>query len=118
METKTYLKCLLTFIITLLILLSITTILYYFDIINYNLVKYFKIITILLSAFISGLIRGFNSMNKGYINGIKLSGIIIAIIFIFSLILKEFNLSDLLYYIIIILTTTFGAMVGISKKQV
>ena len=117
METKTYLKCLLAFIITLLILLLISTILYYFDIINYNFVKYFKIFTIIVSSFISGFIRGINSLNKGYINGIKLSVIIVAILFIFSLIVRPFNFDDLIYYIIIILTTTFGAMVGISKKQ-
>jgi len=117
MEIKIYLKSFLSFSITLIFLLLLTTILYYFDLINYNTTKYFKIVTIIISSFISGYIRGYNSINKGYINGLKLSGLIILILFLFSLIVKEFDLFDIIYYIIILLTTTFGSMVGISKKQ-
>jgi len=70
MEIKIYLKSFLSFTITLIFLLLLTTILYYFDLINYNTTKYFKIVTIIISSFISGYIRGYNSINKGYINGL------------------------------------------------
>ena len=116
MELKKYLKSFIWFIIPLFLIILIINILYYFDIVDNNLVKYLKIIAILIPSFLSGLIRGYNSQNKGYINGIKLSLIIIIIFFVFSLILKSFNLFDLIYYIIIILTITFGSMVGISRK--
>lgn len=116
MEIKLYLKSFLWFIISLISLLLIINILYYFDIINNNLIKYLKIIIILVSSFLSGLVRGYHSLNKGYINGLKLSGIIIILLFIFSLILKEFNFKDIIYYLIIVLTITFGSMIGISRK--
>lgn len=117
METKLYLKSFLWFIIPLLLLLLIINTLYYFDLVNNSVIKYLKILIILIPSFISGLIRGLNSINKGYINGLKLSGIIIILFFVFSLIFKEFNIKDLIYYIIICLTITFGSMVGISKKS-
>lgn len=117
MEIKLYLKSLLWFIILLILLLLFINTLYYFDIINNNIIKYLKILIMLIPSFISGFIRGYNSINKGYINGLKLSGIITAILFIFSLICQEFNLKDIIYYVIIILTITFGSMVGISKKS-
>lgn len=116
MELKLYLKSFLWFIIPLIFLLLITNTLYYFDIINNNLIKYLKIIIILISSFLGGFVRGYNSINKGYINGIKLSLVITLIFLIISLITKSFNLSDIIYYIIIILTVTFGSMIGINRK--
>lgn len=116
MDLKLYLKSLLWFVIPLFIFLLIINTLYYFDIVNNNLIKYLKIIIILISSFLGGLIRGYNSQNKGYINGLKLSFIIVIIFLIISLLLKSFNLTDIIYYIIIILTITFGSMVGINRK--
>lgn len=117
MEIKIYLKSLLWFIIPLLILLLILNTFYYFDLISNNIIKYLKIIIILIPSFLTGLTRGYHSLNKGYINGLKLSGIIITFLLIISLILKEFNFTDIIYYIIITLTITFGSMVGINKKK-
>lgn len=90
---------------------------YYFDIISNNIVGFLKIIIVVFSSFIAGIIRGYNSNSKGYINGIKLSIIITSILFGISLLLNEFNIKDIIYYIIIILSITFGAMVGINKKK-
>ncbi len=115
-EFKIYSKSLLWFLISLIIILLIINTLYYFDLISNNLVKYFKLISILIPSFLSGLIRGFNSLNKGYLYGLKLSFIIIIVLFIISIILKEFNTLDLLYYLIISLTITFGSMIGINKR--
>ena len=45
-------------------------------------------------------------------NALKILGQIALI----SIIFKEFNLADIIYYIIIILTITFDSMIGINKK--
>lgn len=118
MKIKLYLKSILWFIIPLLIFVLIINTLYYFDIINNTTIKYFKILSILISSFTCGFIRGKTSINKGYLNGLKLSSIIVLFFFILSLLFKEFNLLDLIYYIIITLTITFGSMVGINKKEI
>ena len=113
----TYLKGIIYFLIPYLILLIISTIFYYFDILSNNVFKYFKIIILLISCIISGIFIGKKSNNKGYLKGIIFSLIIIFIFFISSLFLNGFKIYQLVYYLIIIITTTIGSMIGINKKN-
>ena len=92
---KNYLKGLLFFFIPLLILLLIINTFYYFDILSNNIMKYLKIVIILFSSFLSGFYIGFKSNNKGYINGLKFSLIIIVIFLLSSLLIKEFNIGNM-----------------------
>lgn len=117
MKKNVYFKCLLGFMIPLLFMLLLLNTMYYYDIVNNNIVKFLKIFVVVISSFISGIIRGYNSINKGYINGIKLSIIVIITLLIISLILGEFNIKDIIYYIIIALSITFGSMIGINKRK-
>lgn len=117
MEIKIYLKSILSFFVSLLFLLLTINILYFFDIIDNSIIKFLKIFVILISSFIGGFIRGFNSTTKGYINGLKLSAIIISFFLIINISLTKFNFSNIIYYIIILLTITFGSMIGINKKH-
>ena len=112
-----YLKGLLFFLVPFIVLTLLITILYYFDILNNQIIKYFKIIIIILSCLLGGFIIGRNSTSKGYLNGIKLSGIIVIIFLILNLIFKGFKWYHLVYYFIIIVTTTIGSMIGISLKK-
>lgn len=117
MKLLNYLKGVLYFFIPFLILTLLITIFYYFDILNNQIIKYFKIIVLILSCCISGIYIGKNSLNKGYLNGIILSFIIVFMFFITSLFLDGFKVYQLIYYLIIILTTTIGAMFGINRKK-
>lgn len=110
------LRFLYTFII-IIISLSITTALYYFNIINNGTYKILKITLVLLSIFINALILGKNAQQKGYLEGLKLS-LIIPLFFVLTLITKQpLKLRLLLYYLIILITSIFGSMIGISKKK-
>ena len=112
-----YLKGLLFFLVPFLVLTLLITILYYFDILNNQIIKYFKIVIVILSCLLGGFIIGRSSNSKGYLNGIKLSGIIIVIFLILNLILGGFKWYHLVYYLIILVTTTIGSMLGISLKK-
>ena len=112
-----YLKGFLVFLVPFLTLLLITTILYYFDILNNQVIKYFKIVIILLSAFSSGFYIGMKSTSKGYLSGLKLSASIVLLFLIINLLTKGFKWYHLVYYLIIIVTTSLGSMLGINKKQ-
>ena len=58
------------------------------------------------------------SNNKGYLKGLLFSAICILILTLFSLIFKFYlNINSLIYYIILIISTTFGSMLGINKKS-
>lgn len=109
-----YIKSLIIF------LSSIVTIPIFLTIFNLLKLKTNRIMIIIIGAilmFIMGLIMGKKSESKGYLNGLLLSVISILILLIISLIFKfPLNINTLIYYIILILATVFGSMLGINKK--
>ena len=105
-------------LIFICISLIISTALYYFNIINNGFYKTLKIIITLLAIFINSYILGKQSTQKGYLEGLKFSLLLIFIFFILKLITKEpLKLRLLLYYIIVVITSIFGSMLGINKKK-
>lgn len=115
---KTYgLRIIYIFIFIILFLL-LTTTLYYFNIINNQTYKILKIIICLLSIFINSYILGKKTLKKGYLEGLKLSLIIIPILFIITVISKKaLKFRIILYYLIILITSIFGSMLGINRKK-
>ena len=111
------LKSTLLIIVLLLISATIINILYYFDIINNNLIKYLKILLSIFSFFIGGLYIGKKSDSKGYLNGLKLSLVIIVVMFLLSIIINNFKISRIIYYFITSICITFGSMIGINKNE-
>ena len=114
---KNYLKHLILTIIPILVLLFIITIPYYFNIINNNTYNFFKLLIITLSILINSLLLGKNFKNKKYLVGIKFGLLIITILLILTLIFSKFEIKNLIYYLIIIATSTLGSIFGINKKQ-
>lgn len=116
MKLINYLKSFLYFLIPFLILIFITTIFYYYNIISNNTFKYLKIAILLISTFYGGYNIGKLSIKKGYLNGIILSLIIIFIFFLLNIIISDFKWQLLIYYLIIMIITTLGSMIGMLKK--
>ena len=105
-----------TFLLILLLTLMTTT-LSYFEIIKGNTTTLFKILIPIISIFIGGIIIGKKSTQKGWLEGIKQGLIIILLMLIISLILKnKFEFKNTIYYIILIISTTLGSMIGINFK--
>ena len=114
---KTFLKSILLIIIGLFISSIIINILYYFDIVGNNVVKYLKMFLSITIFFISGFYIGRNSVSKGYINGIKLSIIMVILFIILGFIFNNIKVLRIVYYLIMTTCITFGAMIGISKNE-
>ena len=104
-------------IILLLISSIIINTLYYYDIISNNLVNYIKMFFSITIYFIGGLYIGKKSNNKGYINGLKLSLIIVIISLLLSIIFNNIKVTMIIYYILTTICITFGSMIGINKKE-
>lgn len=103
---------------SLFICLLLLTTIYYFNLISPNTYKILKIIILLVNIFISGYILGKKANNKGYLEGLKLALIIIPIFFILTLLTTNgLEVKLILYYFIILFTSIFGSMFGISKKR-
>ena len=103
---------------TILILTLLITTLNYFNILGKDFVSIAKIIIIFLSLFIGGFIIGKKSTNKGWLEGVKLGLIFVFLLIIFNLILNnKIEFKNLLYYIILIISSMFGSMIGINKIE-
>ena len=103
--------------ISILVLTLFISILSYFNIIGDKAVSLFKIFTLIISLFIGGIYIGKKSTKKGWLEGLKLGLIFLILLIIFNLFMKTFTFKNILYYIIIIISSIFGSMVGISIKK-
>ena len=110
-------KSLLVTFILIIISSLIISILYYYDIISLNVLKYFKMFFIILSLFIGGVIMGKNSPNKGYLYGLRLTLIIILLFLLFGIIFNNLSARKIIFYLISAFSITFGSMLGINKKS-
>ena len=104
---------------TILILTFLITFLNYFNIINDKIISILKILIPIISLFIGGFIIGKKSKNKGWLEGIKLGIIfsILLLIFNFLAFSNSFKLKYLLFYTIIIISSIFGSIIGINRKN-
>lgn len=95
------------------------TILHYFGIMNGKIFSFFKIICLLSSLFIGGFINGKRSLENGWLEGLKLSLILLILWILIGLCFQiaTFSWKHILFYIIIVAITTFGSMIGINKKK-
>lgn len=113
-----YLKFL-GYVFGLIIVLTLfITILNFIGLIKGDLLNIFKLIIPLVSLFVGGFIIGKNSVNKGWLNGIKIGVISIIIFVLISLISKaNIGIKNIIYYLILLSVSIFSSMVGISKKD-
>ena len=68
------------------------------------------------------LLNYFNAIKigkKGYLEGIILGFIFLFLMFLIKLILfhNSFNISTMIYYIILVITSILGGMMGVNKHQ-
>ena len=93
--------------------------LYYFNIISNKSLSILNTILIILSMFIGGLYIGNKTNKRGYLEGIKIGLIAIVLLFIISYLAfdKGLSIKTLVYYFILIVSSTSGSMIGINKKK-
>lgn len=106
-------------IICLLVLISVILInvFYYYNLLSENIYRFFKIISIIINIFIGGFILGKKSNYKGYLNGLILGFIIISILFILSILFSKLQIKQIIYYLVILTSSSLGGTVGIRKKK-
>ena len=117
LNIESTLKALLIIFSIIIISSLLLNILYYFNILSNNTIKYFKLLLSILSFFLGGIYMGKNSPNKGYIYGLRLSIVTIIIFIIMGIIFNNLKVTRIIYYLIITFCITFGSMIGINKKN-
>lgn len=110
-------KILLITFISIIVLGLILNTLYYFNFISNNIYNIMKMVIVLLVFFINALLLGKSSSKYGIVEGLKLGVIFLLIMIILKLITNSsFDIRTIIYSIIILLTTSGGAIIGINKK--
>lgn len=110
-------KGILTTIIIFILLSLILTLLDYLSLLNHTAITIGKMIIPLLSIGTGGLMSGKKVNKNGWISGLIIGLTITFIIFILSLIFKDFEIKNLIFFLILIITSTFGSMLGINTKK-
>ena len=112
-----YLKSALFVIVPFIVLSFIVSILYYFNITSNSIQNIFKVFIPVLSFFLGGLYLVIHSKENGWLEGLKLGGIFIILFFLISYLGFDVVLSfpGTIYYLIILLSSMFGAMFGIRN---
>lgn len=116
---KTTLKYGVISILTIFVLLFLVGTLYYFDIISSGTVNYLRLFIILSVLFGTSFILGKNTKKNGYLEGMKFGIFDILIFLIISVIFfrSDFKLRIILYYIILLITSVLGSMIGINRSN-
>ncbi len=114
-KIKQYLKILIVPISSFII---IPLILSLFNIFGLNINK---IVLIIISAIIlltTGFLVGIHSAKKGFINGLIIGLIFLAFLLIIGLIFgAQFKTSTIVYYLILLMCSILGSILGINRKK-
>lgn len=106
-----------SFILFLLYIILFPIFLTIMNLIKINTNKIIIIIFGSIMMFIIGFLLGKKTNKNGYLNGLLLSTISVFFIFILSLIFRySININSLIYYLILIISTIFGSIIGVNKK--
>ena len=64
-------------------------------------------------------LNGKIATNKGYFAGLKVGGLFLLLLIIINLFTNKniFRISTLIYYLVLVLASVFGGMLGINKKE-
>lgn len=101
----------------LFVLMFLFTLLEYINFISPATKNIFFIILSLVSFLISGFVLGKKSIKKGWLEGIKLSIIEIIIFLGINLLFQNWQIKNIIFYLIVFIATTFGSMLGVTKRK-
>ena len=114
---KKILNCLLEFFIILVVGTFFLTLFNYFSILGSKIMAVFRLLLPLLAMFVSSYKLGKMSDKKGYLEGLKLGGIIVFIFMVMVFLLDRFDIKCIIYYLILLLTSIMGSMIGSNRKK-
>lgn len=102
-------ELMLTFIMSLLNLFGISSGITSILLLLFNIVLFFTL----------SFINAMNMKKKGFLEGIILGLIFIALMFLLKIILFDSSniISTIIYYLILFITSIFGGMFGVNKKS-
>lgn len=106
------------FLLSILLSNLLISTLYLYTNMSLNTNNTLLLITTILSFSYLGLVTGRKTTNKGYISGLIVSGIVISIMFIISILFHNYiSVFKILYYLLLMLVTVISSIIGINIKK-
>ena len=107
-----------SFILFLAIIFVFTfflSIFHYFDVLSYQAVAVIKFIILLVSFFGVGFFMSVSATKKGWLEGLKFAFVVSVFLLLFQVlgIDKSFRMKDLIFYLVLFMTSILGGMIGI-----
>ena len=110
---KIYSYTIIAIVIATLIIASLS----YINILSDNVSCIIKDVSFLIIISISSLFLGKKKDKKGYLEGLKFGLLIATTLFMLRIIFKKnIILKKIIFYILIIISSIFGSIIGINKK--
>ncbi len=111
-----YLKSLIYILIPILVLNTILSLLYYFNIVGNQVNNYMKLFIVAISMLVGGIYIG---SKEGWLEGLKIGLEVIILLFVVSYLAydKGVNIKSIIYYFILIMSSMLGSMIGINKRK-
>lgn len=96
----------------------IISVLYYF-LISSKVVQVLSMVYLVLLFFVFGFRSGKKTEAKGFLAGLKVGALFLALLFLLNLILNQFQMHwiTLLFYVVLLLASVLGATLGINTKK-
>lgn len=101
----------------ILISTIIITIFNYFNLLSGITLKIIRLLIPIIGVFIGSFKIGKVSSKKGYIEGIKYGIIWIILMLIINLITKNFTITSIIYYTLLLLISLFAGVLGINRRK-
>ena len=116
---KNFGKSLLYILVSTLIFTLIVTVFSYFNIVSDKTSNFFLIILTSISMIIGGFMIGKKAKKKRWLDGLKLGFATSLLFILYSIVIFKYNykISSFIYYIILIISSIFGSILGIRKKE-
>lgn len=97
----------------------LSTLLGYFNITSLKVTEYLILFLTMISLFIGGFFLGKKCEKKGWLEGIKIGSMVIFLFFLISYLGLDqgFNIRVCIYYLLLLISSILGSMLGINKKE-
>ena len=113
-----YFKSIFFLLLYLMLGSILSSIFYLYTNMSYNVNCLILFIWSAIGLFVINFLNGKKTKQKGYLEGLKLGGLVILLFFIISLFTKDFiSLSKITYYGVLILISIIASSIGINFKD-
>lgn len=117
-KIKKNLKPILMWTILILIYFSILLTLGYTGLFKLKTISTLNTVLTACILFLIGIKLGKKTSKKGFLEGLKLGGIVTLCLFLLNIIFyRSFNLFIFLYYLVLLASPTIGGIIGINLKR-